>query len=163
MLWDLTSDNVNSIINSWSVSIRQMWNLPRDSHRIFIEPLGGVHAKTMLFTRFLKFIQSIMKGKKAAHIYLLELIKNNTQTVTGRNIRLILNETRKVNIEKVTVDDLRQCIKLRMLPEEEEWKVVYIKELTNINQSKLTLCSENGEDFFSRKEIDFLISDLSRF
>ena len=47
VLWDLTSDAVNSIINSWSTSIRLMWDLPRWSHKIFIEALGGMHAKTI--------------------------------------------------------------------------------------------------------------------
>ena len=139
-----------------------MWNLPRDSHRTFIEPLGGIHAKTMLFTRYLKFIQSIMKGSKAAPIYLLELIKKNTQTITGKNNKLILNETGKVRIEDVSIDDLKENIKLKKMPEEDKWKVIAIRELTNVKQNKFQLCSENGNDFFSKKEIDFLISDLSR-
>ena len=68
VLWDLTSRNVNMIINSWSVSVRLMWDLPRQTHRKFIESLGGVHAKTMIYTRFIKFIQSIMNGEKKAPI-----------------------------------------------------------------------------------------------
>ena len=154
-------DNVNSIINSWSVSVRQMWNLPRQAHRIFIEPLGGIHAKTMLYTRFLKFIDSIWRGTKLAPIYLLETIKNNTQTITGRNIRLILNETEKRHIEEVTINELKEKIKLKPLPEEEEWKVTCIKELTNVKQNKFCIEDDQGNDFFSKKELDFLISNLA--
>lgn len=36
-LWDLTSDAAQSIINSWSVSVRHMWDLPRETHRRFID------------------------------------------------------------------------------------------------------------------------------
>ena len=93
-----------------------MWELPRETHRIFIEPLGGLHAKTMLYTRFIKFIQSIMKGKKAAPIYLLELIKNNTQTITGRNIRLILNELNERSIHDIEIEDVKNKIKLKVIP-----------------------------------------------
>ena len=101
-----------------------------------------------------------MKGSKAAPIYLLELIKKNTQT--GRNNKLILNETGKVRIEDVSIDDLRENLMLKKMPEEEKWKVTAIRELTNVKQNTFELCSENGNDFFSKKEIDFLISDLSR-
>ena len=161
MLWDLTSESVNTLINSWSVSVRQMWNLPRETHKIFIEPLGGMHAKTMIYTRFLKFIQSIFTGPKQAPKYLLEIIKYNTQTITGRNIRLILNETDKRHIEEVTVEELKDKIKLKALPEEERWKVGFIKELTDVKQNKFCILDENGEEFLSRKEIEFLLSDLA--
>ena len=162
-IWDLTSDSVSSIINSWSVSVRQMWNLPRETHRIFIEPLGGTHAKTMLFTRFHKFVQSIMKGKKAAPIYLLETIKKNTQTITGRNIRLILNETEKRKIEDVTIEDLKDKIKLKEIPENEIWKVNFIKELTDVKQNILFISSseDNKEDFFTKTEIESILADLA--
>ena len=103
-----------------------------------------------------------MKGSKAAPIYLLELIKKNTQTITGKNNKLILNETGKLRIEDVSIDDLKENIKLKKMHEEDKWKVIAIRELTNVKQNKFQLCSENGNDFFSKKEMDFLISDLSR-
>lgn len=161
VLWDLTSDNVKTLVNSWSVSVRQMWNLPREAHKIFIEPLGGIHAKTMHYTRFLKFIESILKGNKAAPIYLFETIKNNTQTVTGRNIRAILNETEKRCIEQVTVTELKEIIKLKALPDEEKWKVTCMRELTNVKQNNFCIVNNQGNDFFTKKELDFLISDLA--
>ena len=52
-------------------------------------------------------------------------------------------------------------IKLKALPEEERWKVSYIKELTHVKQNKSCIFNEQGEDFFTRKEIDFLLSDLA--
>ena len=70
MLWDLTSRNVNMIINSWSVSIRYMWGLPLQTHKHFIEPLGGTHTKTMLYLRFINFVQSIRKKSKISTLLL---------------------------------------------------------------------------------------------
>ena len=53
VLWDLTAPYTAQIINSWSVSVWQMWDLPRNSHRNFIESLGGTHAKVMLMSRYI--------------------------------------------------------------------------------------------------------------
>ena len=138
-----------------------MWNLPRATHRRFIEPLGGIHAKTMLYTRFIKFIQSIGKGNKSAPIYLLETIKHNTQTITGRNVKLILQETDETNIEKIKCEDIKKKIKLSELKDSEKWKIESIKELTNIKHKNMYIVDENGEDFFTDKEIEFMIDDIA--
>ena len=71
VLWDLSSRNTDMLLNSWSVSVRYMWDLPLKTHRHFIEALGGMHAKTMLYTRFTKFIQQVRNNKKEAFVYLL--------------------------------------------------------------------------------------------
>ena len=81
VLWDLTSSQANSIINSWSVSVKHMWDIPIQSHRYLMESLGGTHLKTMLYTRFIKFIRSIKSGNKIAAKLLLEMIKDNTETI----------------------------------------------------------------------------------
>ena len=138
-----------------------MWELPRQTHRKFIEPLGGVHAKTMIYSRFLKFIQSITKGKKRAPLYLLEIIKNNTQTITGRNIRIILNELDKRNIEEVTVEEVKTNVKLKEIPEEELWKLNVIKELTDVKQKNLYVINDQNEDLLTRAEIDIMLADIA--
>ena len=48
ILWDLKGEKTKQIINSWSVAVREMWNLPFNAHRGFIEPLGGFHAQDIL-------------------------------------------------------------------------------------------------------------------
>ena len=102
-----------------------------------------------------------MKGKKSAPIYLLEVIKKNTQTITGRNIRLILNETEKRKIEDVTIEDIKNEIKLKTIPENETWKVNLIKELTNVKQNILYISNDNEEDFFTTPEIEAIIVELA--
>ena len=86
VLWDFTSRNFNMIINSWSVKVRHMWGLPFQTHRYFIEPLGGIHAQNLIYTRFIKFMQSIKKGRKSAPYYLLEKIKDNASLLNEDNI-----------------------------------------------------------------------------
>ena len=117
----------------------------------------------MLYTRFVKFIQSITKGNKQAPIYLLETIKNNTQTVTGRNIKLILNELEKRNIENVKIEEIKSKVRLANLDQNELWKIRTIKELTNVKHSMMNIIDDNGDDFFTIKEIDFMMNDIATF
>ena len=89
MLWNLKNEKTKQIVNSWSVSVREMWNLPRDTHRTFIEPLGGPHAQTLIYTQYIGFIQSIRKSNKRAVMYLLEKVLQDMNTMTGQNVKLI--------------------------------------------------------------------------
>ena len=40
-LWDLFSHDFNKIENTYNVSVRKMLNIPRDTHKYFIEPLSA--------------------------------------------------------------------------------------------------------------------------
>ena len=64
ILWNLNGENTRQVINSWSVSVRHMWNLPHNTHRRFIEPLGGKHAQVKIYSNYIRFIQSVQKCKK---------------------------------------------------------------------------------------------------
>ena len=132
-----------------------MWDLPLQTHRYFIEPLGGIHLQTMLYTRFLKFIHSIKNGIKEAPIYLLHLIKNNTDTITGRNIREILNLTNETNIFNVKASQIKEH-KFSEIPIGEEWRINFVKELTNIKMKNMSVCFENGDEL-SKEEINDMI------
>ena len=155
VLWDLTSTQAKSIINSWSVSVKHMWDIPIQSHRYLIEPLGGTHLKTMLYSRFVKFIWSIECGNKMAAKLLLEMIKYNTETITGRNMKLILMQLDKRDIESVnniTLKNLKFC----ELPKTEEWRISSIKELTNIRQGKLCVQFDQGIGMENNETEDIL-------
>ena len=78
-LWDLTSRNVRLLENSWSVSVRHMWEFPNNSHRFFIEPLGGIHIRSMLYSRYATFLQTAQKSSKLT--VLLSFVKVIFQNV----------------------------------------------------------------------------------
>ena len=131
VLWDLTSKNVMMLLNSWSVSIRHMWGLPLSTHRYLIEPLGGTHAKTMIHSRFLKFIQSIKKNKKLAPYYLLEKIKDDVNTITGKNIKYVLGNNSK-DVFKTNVENFKMNQVFCQLDEKHAWRVGFVKEITSL-------------------------------
>ena len=63
MLYDVASDSASHLINSWSVSVRQMWGLPHNAHRYLITQLGGVHTQEMIMCRYVKFLQVFRNQK----------------------------------------------------------------------------------------------------
>ena len=109
----------------------------------------------MLYSRFFKFIKSIQTGNKSAAKLLLELIKNNTETITGRNIKKILMETDKRNIENVDSKILGR-LTFCEISEADEWRISSIKELTDIKQGKLVIQFENDVGMESDEIEDIL-------
>ena len=99
------------MVNSWSVSVRHMWDLPLSTHRYLLEQLSGVHAETMIFSRYVKFVQSMRKSSKVAVQCLIQLVSKDTQTNTGRNIRYILNKTGESDISAVNTQKLKRDYK----------------------------------------------------
>ena len=161
VLWDLSSVNAQQLVNSWSVATRHMWDLPRESHRYFMEELGGTHAQTMLYSRFVSFIQRIRKHPKFPLQFLLNITKDNVMSVTGKNVRQILAETGENDIFKVKVSDLKKEFKFFSIEDDDKWKVAMIEELVNVEQGSAQLEGEDGENMLTTSEINDIISYVS--
>ena len=146
------------LVNSWSVSVRHMWKLPNETHRFFIEPLAGHHAQNMLITRFVKFIQSIETGHKLGPIYLLETIRKNTMTITGKNIQYICDKLNVENFADINVNEVKKNLKFKEIPENNVWKIDMIKELTNVKMNNLHIPFDDKEEL---TELD--INDIISF
>ena len=141
------------ILNTWSVSVRYMWKLPYQTHRYFIEPLGGTHLKNMLFSRFTKFLQSIEKTNKNAAVYLLNRTIYNQRTITGKNVNLILKEISEDDIMEVEINQMKKNMEFLKLPLNHEWKVNLVKELTNMKMNILSVDFDDTSSL-SIEEID---------
>ena len=65
-LSDLYCNNVIGFYSSWNM-VTVIFNLPREAHRYFIEPISeNHHLKTMLCLRFVSFFHSLQKSNKIA-------------------------------------------------------------------------------------------------
>ena len=158
-LWDLSSRNVEMLENSWSVSVRHMWDLPLNSHRYFVEPLGGPHAKRMLISRYVSFVQSAKKSIKLCVQLLLQTIKDDVQTITGKNIRYILDELGQEDIFNVKKSCINELVFVQ-IEENDRWKIRFVEEMTNLKQNVLFL-EENDHGDFSLDEISEIIAHIS--
>ena len=101
-LWKFGSREMDKLESMYNKSIKIMFDLPWATHRYYMEPLTGQeHVRKTLVKRYLSFIQKILGSKKSALVSLLNLVKNDTRTTTGSNLRWIMLEASKVNIEEV--------------------------------------------------------------
>ena len=124
---------------------------------IFVDMSGGTHAKCMLYTRYITFMQSISKHQKFPVQFLFQLTRRNLLSVTGRNIRKILDETGQEDILEIKVTELKKTFKFCTIEEENKWKVQIIKELVNVKQGTIFIDDEENEELLTRAEIDKII------
>ena len=158
VLWDMTSSNAKMIVNSWSVAVRHMWNLPLNAHRYLIEQLSGTHARTMLICQYVKFLRSIKKSPKLAVQLLFQKLCANVNTVTGRNIRYVLDATNYESVEDIDLSKVKKNMKFCEVEEHDVWKGDFIKEMVNVKHNVLSICDSS---FFEDEELDFIIDYLS--
>ena len=89
-VWNLFSEKAEKIYNSWNVFIRQAYGLDRQTHRHLIEPLSQVpHLKTQLCSRFINFMNKLLKSGKFSCRFLANLLCDDQRTVFGNNISKI--------------------------------------------------------------------------
>ena len=148
------------IENSWSVSNRHLWDLTNHAHRYFVEPLGGTHARRMLVSRYVSFVQSVKKSPKLTVQLLLQMSKDNLETVTGRNIRYILTELNQEDIFKIKKSYIKKNLKFAPAAEEDDWKIEFVKEITNVKQNVLHV-EGNDHGQFTTEELDELVNYLT--
>ena len=132
--------------NSYSVAVRLMFGLPRETHRYFIEPLTSRrHIKFDLIDRFLNFTSKIRKSKKETLIYVYEKILNDVRSITGKNLTKIMLLCDANYIDKSKPGDCSE-LKFRTIPIGEEWRINLVKELINVKHDASTLENLDAEE-----------------
>ena len=117
------------IHKTWNVSQRIMLGLDRKTHKYLIEPVGGTRQIIFnLHKRFINFTNKLATSKKTAVRGLLDAIKNDCQSTTGHNLRLLMlyYQTDRIKDLKSDITDDRQYV---AIPKPEEWRVNFIKDV----------------------------------
>ena len=92
-LWDLYSDSCEKLYKSWNVSMRNVFNLDRRSHRYLLESFTGqTHPKVMLATRLVRFYRNQLISPKFKMRFLIRLATDDKRTVLGRTLANISEE-----------------------------------------------------------------------
>ena len=75
------------------------------------------------------------------------MTKDNVETVTGKNIRYILPELDQSDIFKVKKTSIKKSFKFSPIQPADEWKVQFVKELTDIKQNVLSIPDDQNGQF----------------
>ena len=148
-LWDLTSRNFEKLEKTWNVSARLLLGLPRRTHKYLIEPLTETpHIVKSVYSRFLKFLNSIADGKKNSLKRVLETIKTDVRSTTGNNLRHLMLKTENFCEKELQ----RHEEPYEAIPITETWRIQMIKELIDARSGDLST-------ILTKKEID----DIAEF
>ena len=153
-IWDLFGKQAQMLENSYNVSVRAMYDIPRNTHRNIIVALTQrPHLKTVLAKRFLNFTIKLQQCPKFLVKEMFNLIKHDIRCTTGYNLRNIKDLCQKDQISELSPNDA-ELIKYHSLPDEDLWKVQMIKEIIDTRFDILTI------EGFSNSELDHMIDFL---
>ena len=146
-LWDLQCKEVDMVQKTWNVSQRVMHGLDRKTHKYLIEPISQTkHIMFHFHKRFMNFISKIQESQKHAMRSLFTSLKHDCQSITGRNIRFLLNRYNKGLITELNKHTTDQG-KYQEIPETERWRINILKELIDAKNG----CTEIS--YFNFKEL----------
>ena len=156
-LWDLYSDNVNRLFTSWNISIRILFDIPRNTHRYLIEPISDCsHVKTLLCSRLISFYESLCKSVKPCIRLMTNLCKNDVRTSIGKNLDNISYDC-NVTVDNLTKNIVKNNLKYAEIPEDDQWRVPIVNELLNLNHDQFHV--EGFYDDEIKDIITFLCTD----
>ena len=96
--WNFNDKNVVRIISTWNRAIRKIWNLPYDSHTIYLRALNdGIHVWDVIFRRFLKMYTCIETSSNSKLSFLAKLPREDDRSIVATNTSFIC---RKMNAGK---------------------------------------------------------------
>lgn len=72
-------------------------------------------------------------------IFLLERIVRNLDSVTGRNVRYVMDETGYDDIFSIKIDKIKDSLKFCEVEETNRWKIDFVKEIVDVKQNVLEL------------------------
>ena len=130
-LWDLYSAQVTRIFSSWNVTVRNVFNLPWDTHRYLIEAVSdSTHPKTMMCSRFMKFMESMAMCKKRSVRYLAASVLEDRRTLVGRTVSRIAEDCKAERRNLTSM--IAKSMKYWTPPLEEQWRIPMLKELLEV-------------------------------
>ena len=116
-----------------------------------IEPISEtMHIKTQLLNRFINFYKNLNHSDKPHLRYLAKIQASDHRSTFGRNVQNIYKEAKVSCMNMVEISSLKYSI----IPQDQEWKVVLIKECLQMKAGRL-------ESNLTMKEINHIIDTIS--
>ena len=142
-LWDLFSPSSNKLESSWNVSQRIMNNLPKNTHRYFIEPISNTHhIIKSLHKRFINFISNIKLCTKTVLRSALKAVSTDVRSISGKNLRMMMLKTTNYNLNEY--DPYSRPY--REIPATERWRLELLEDVlqTSIGTGQLSEQERNA-------------------
>ena len=147
-LWNFSSQGSTRLFNSWNTMIRNVWGLSNIAHKYLMEHVSSSkHIRTIVYQRFLTFIQSLMRSKKKCLSALVNFVVNDPGSTTCQNLNIISKESGLTNILEKNPNFVKNSIMYAPIPAEDSWKVDLLDELLLLRSGDLELEGNEGLKF----------------
>ena len=144
-LWDLFGKEAARLEKTWNVSQRIMLGVPRNTHRYFIEPLSDTrHAMLSIYRRYIKFVKSIEECSKPSMRNMLDAIKTECRSNTGRNLRKLMYAIGKTSIDDLEAKDINN-LTYNDVPPGAEWKINMAREIIDVKNGDMDIDLSSDE------------------
>ena len=156
-LWNLYHEDVVRIYSSWNTAIKILFDLPRNTHRFFVEPVSETpHIKNVLCSRYVSFVSSICSTQKHAIRLLASLCKYDKRTTVGENLHNIANDC-NVDQSILSKSTVKQSLFYAPVPDDNIWKIHILSELLDVRKNNYVI-----HDFIQNETtemINFICTD----
>ena len=159
MLARLDGVAATQLMNCWGVTVKDVWDVPRATHRVYARWLAGQHSsfREDLLSRWVKFYQSLLTGPSLEVAVIARVAAEDLRSNTGANNRLILKET-GLNARTATSTQVRQELKKREEPMTEEEEVDAL-ELTRLLEERTIMTEQDIDTRLINQQISHLCKD----
>ena len=157
MLWDLYGEKVGQLCRAWNTSVKLAWGLPRSTHTYIVENLlvgGSMTVKQQLVGRFVNFFRSLLVSRSPEVQVVANIAGRCARSTTGSNLLHIERETL---LDPWTTPAWKVCTSISKseVPEQEKWRLIYLKKLLLARRQLESSCEET-------QEVTALIDSLDR-
>ena len=140
-LWDFNSESAGKLYSSWNRMIQTAYNLPFGTHRFILKELSErPPLQDILQKRFEKFCNQIKNSGRPEVLYLFNKQRYDPRSIFGRNYRSVFIDKNELPHYKT--------------PENQKWKIDFIKEILDISENKA------GIENLSAEELMYILNDV---
>ena len=145
MLARLDSPAASKLMNCWGVTVKDVWDVPRSTHRVYARWLSGQNSsfREDLLSRWVKFYQSCLTGPSPEVAVIARVAAKDVRSCTGSNIRLILTAT-GLDARTATSLQVRHELQQREDNMSEEEQAVAL-ELTHLLEERSRMIEQDGD------------------
>ena len=135
--WDMTSRAGQMMEATFNRNIKITYDLPYQTHRNLLPAISNVKPlRVTLAKRLLSFTEKIRKSEKNVLRSTLRLVESDVRTVTGRNLRSILQLCEKSTVQQLCPSDMDS---VQYYSEPDQWRIVAILEALNVRAGEMDL------------------------
>ncbi len=150
--WQLSDKSILRMVTTWNRAVRKIWNLPPDSHTIYLCGLNnGQHVWDTIIRRFCKMYECMKNSKNDKLVYLVRMAQMDRRCILEKNVSFICKK------RHISRNDLWN-----------DWKksesVYGLKELKN-NEETVSMIKELNEGIvgFNSEEIYDILTCITTY